>query len=487
MCEGLSTCDGAGACKKADGQACVAATECGGNSCVRGACCSAGFCWPFYAFTTTWGTGDYDRVGSLSAVNDGGYVVAGAYQTATQSDNIAIHRYDAAGTLMWAKLYGAVGYEGVLASTVLSDRSVLVGGTFTSKSLDLDPGATTTDVVTAPAGVSGGCFLSKFDAAGNYLWSRTWFGTSDCEIYGLAAAADDSFYVSLLRKGDMDLDPTAGTDPQPWTAGGPEGAIIKLTKDGAYLWGRVVPMERYNRLAVAPDGSVLYTDGFSTPTDLDPTAGADMRTPQGGRDAVVMKLGADGSYKWSRVFAGSGGAGGEDVQVGADGSIVVLGEFTGVATFDPAGTVTKTAVDWTDMFVTKLDANGTHQWTHALGGTGFNYSGKIAFTLAGDIVISGVYADPFDLDPGPGVVLPTKPVAREYVFALGLSPAGAYLWSRLLPGSPSFGAVEATILKDGGLAIGSTFSGSQDFDPGVGGDDKTAVSYDDVFVTKLKL
>jgi hypothetical protein len=483
MCTGVSTCDGAGACKKADGQTCADPSECGGGSCVRNACCSASYCWPFYAFTATWGTSDYDRIWGLAAANDGGFVVAGSAQTATQSDNIAILRFDATGALKWSKLFGDSGFDVAQGAAVLSDSSVMIGGMFASKSLDLDPGPTT-DIVTL-GGVKNACFLSKYDDAGNYLWSRTWTTAYDCEVYGVAAAPDDSVYVMSYFEGTIDLDPTAGTDMQTRVAGGPAGFLVKLSKDGAYLWGRLVPMEHFNRPAVAPDGSVVYADGISTPMDLDPTAGVDMRTPVNG-DAFVTKLGADGSYQWSRVFAGSGSAYAKDVQVGADGSIVVVGEFTGTATFDPAGTVTKTATDSTDDFITKLDASGALQWTQAVGGAGANDMEAVGFTAAGDVFAAGLYETPFDLDPGPGVVMPAKfGASSNDVWVDGFSSAGAYQWSRLLPGTTTFNVARLARLKDGGLAIGSTFEGGHDFDPGPGVDFHTPVSANDVYVTKL--
>lgn len=40
-CTGTNSCDGAGTCKKDDGQACAAATDCVSNFCVDGVCCSS--------------------------------------------------------------------------------------------------------------------------------------------------------------------------------------------------------------------------------------------------------------------------------------------------------------------------------------------------------------------------------------------------------------------------------------------------------------
>jgi len=48
-CSGASLCDGNGACKKGNGQACTAAADCGSGFCVDGVCCAGGCSAPCFA------------------------------------------------------------------------------------------------------------------------------------------------------------------------------------------------------------------------------------------------------------------------------------------------------------------------------------------------------------------------------------------------------------------------------------------------------
>ena len=217
------------------------------------------------------------------------------------------------------------------------------------------------------SGANGIAFLTKLDGAGNYLWSRVWGdgSTNHGELSGVARGADDSLYVLGYFTGTLDLDPTAGTDNRAAPVGG-GGFVVKLTKDGAYLWGRVMPTLPFYAISVAPDGSVYSAGLFRGTVNLDPTGGTDNRTASGD-DAYVMKLASDGSYLWSHVITGPGKQWAIGVAAASNG-VAVVGWFDGTATFDAAGTVSRTPAGSSDAFVTRLDASGAHQWTQAIGG-----------------------------------------------------------------------------------------------------------------------
>ena len=55
-CTGSMTCDATGACKKANGQVCAAATECASGACVDGHCCGTASCGACQACTGGGGT-----------------------------------------------------------------------------------------------------------------------------------------------------------------------------------------------------------------------------------------------------------------------------------------------------------------------------------------------------------------------------------------------------------------------------------------------
>src|SRR5213076_2749283 len=67
------------------------------------------------------------------------------------------------------------------------------------------------------------------------------------------------------------------------------------------------PLEEGTVQAMALDaaGNRYLTGYYSGTKDFDVGAGFDVRTTEGGADAFVTRLNADGTYGWTQVFAGT--------------------------------------------------------------------------------------------------------------------------------------------------------------------------------------
>lgn len=88
-------------------------------------------------------------------------------------------------------------------------------------------------------------------------------------------------------------------------------------------------------------------------------------TPAGDADAAIVVLEADGTHRWSAVFGDAGEQRFQDVEVGPDGVINLVGGFGG--TLDLGGEPLTAAPDVTEAFVVRLDADGNHLTSRALG------------------------------------------------------------------------------------------------------------------------
>lgn len=94
---------------------------------------------------------------SLIQASDGGLVVTGITNTFGEGDrDLTLAKFDSSGNLLWARTLGGPGHE--YGSQVIEayDEGLVVAGAINSY------GAGGWDLL-----------LSKFDASGNYLWSRT--------------------------------------------------------------------------------------------------------------------------------------------------------------------------------------------------------------------------------------------------------------------------------------------------------------------------
>ena len=95
--------------------------------------------------------------------------------------------------------------------------------------------------------------------------------------------------------------------------------------------------------------------------------------------------GSDTNYG-SITFGGTDTDYGHGVAVDGSGNVYTTGVFVGTVDFG-AGNVT--SAGGYDVFVTKRNAAGAHQWTTTFGGTGQDYAREVAVDGSGNVHITG--------------------------------------------------------------------------------------------------
>ncbi|MDP6902744.1 MAG: SBBP repeat-containing protein, partial [Acidimicrobiales bacterium] len=138
--------------------------------------------------------------------------------------------------------------------------------------------------------------------------------------------------------------------------------------------------------SVAVDGSGnVYTTGyFQNTVDF----GAGNVTSAGSFDVFVTKHNAAGAHQWTTTLGGTTSDVGYGVAVDGSGNVHVSGYFSGTVNFG-AGNVTS-AGNY-DVFVTKLNSSGAHQWTTTLGGTGTDVGYGVAVDGSGNVYTAGYF------------------------------------------------------------------------------------------------
>src|SRR5207237_8907708 len=130
---------------------------------------------------------------------------------------------------------------------------------------------------------------------------------------------------------------------------------------------------------------------------------------------------------WTRCFVGAAGAGtgtGRAVFVDSSGNVFVTGSFRRTLAF---GGGPLTSVGWTDIFLAKYSAAGTHLWSKRFGGPvqSFSPTGTaVAVDGAGNVVVTGVFLGTADFGGGP-----LTSIFADDVFVAKYSPAGQHMWS----------------------------------------------------------
>ena len=234
-------------------------------------------------------------------------------------------------------------------------------------------------------------FVTKRNAAGAHQWTTTFGGTG--QDYAREVAVDGSGNVHVTGHFSNAVDFGAGNVG---SSGSYDAFVTKLNAAGAHQWTNTFGSTSVDDgWSVAVDGSGnVYTSGYFHGTV---NFGAGNVTAAGNSDAYVTKLNAAGAHQWTTTYDGTSVEVGFGVAVDGSGNVHVTGYFQGTVDLG-AGDVTSAGSN--DVFVTKLNAAGVHQWTTTLGGTNDDRPQSVAVDGSGNVHTSGYFQGTVDFGAG---------------------------------------------------------------------------------------
>jgi len=150
------------------------------------------------------------------------------------------------------------------------------------------------------------------------------------------------------------------------------------------------------------------------------------------------------------------------------GNVYSTGLFSNSGDFDPgAGITTLTSLGGSDIYISKLDVFGNLVWVKQIGGTDDDESWSLALDPVGNVYITGHFFGTIDLDPGPGIDNHTALGSLD-AFVVKLDSDGNFLWAITFGGTVADAGYSMTTDAAGKIYLTGIFTGSADFDPGVG-------------------
>lgn len=330
---------------------------------------------------------------------------AATFTLSATNGKMFLLKLDSGGNFLWAKNFGPSNINS-FGYGVISDPygNVYMTGVFSGIS-DMDPGPSTFTL-----SGSNLYYVSKFTATGNFVWSDGFAGIS--VMNGKPLATDASGHVLLTGNyaGTVDFDPTASTYTVA-SVGFTDAFVLSLSAaSGTLGWvaslGSVNGYEQGTSIAVDFGDNVYTTGIFSGTTDFDPGAGNYTVATNGNYDVYISKLTPSGGFVWAKTVGGPNADKSRSISVNAGSlNLHVTGNFLGITDFDPGiGTVNLTAVT-EDIFLMKLDVNGTYVVAKSLGGPSIDDTGVSIETDAfGNIYLAGNFSGLVDFDPNAAIL-----------------------------------------------------------------------------------
>jgi hypothetical protein len=257
--------------------------------------------------------------------------------TSFGNNDVYIAKLDAAGNFIWAKQLGGYGNEFCYSITLDGSGNVFIAGAFEGTA-DFDPGS---GIYNFSSEGYNDVYITKLDAAGDFVWAKKIGGTSFSECRTIALDALGNIYTSGVFQGDLDVDPGVGT---------------------------------YNLTSVPVLGSGVF----------------------------ISKLDQSGNFVWGKQIQGGIGYEPSQISLDASSNVYTTGCFAGSADFDPGSGNYVLTSDVTDTYISKLDASGNFIWAMKLQGSDFNYAYSIFSNPSGTAYIIGIFEGTVDCDPGNG-------------------------------------------------------------------------------------
>lgn len=389
-------------------------------------------------------SGNVCVVGSFSSTVDFDPGAGTFNLTSAGADDIFVLKLNAAGNFVWAKSMGSSTNNDSGNDIVVSaSGAVYTTGGFQGIA-DFDPGAGTFNLTSAG---SSDIFVSKLDAAGNFVWAKRMGGTNTSNGdggYGIVLDAAENVYTTGLFYATGDFDPGAGTTNLV-SAGVQDIFYSKLDVAGNFVWAKRIGGTGYdeiNDLAIDASGNLYGTGSYEGTVDFDPGAGTANLTSAGGSDIYSNKLDASGNYVWAKSMGSTdSNERGYGVAVDASGNVYSTGGFWGTADFDPGpGISNLVSGGYGDIFISKLDASGNYVWAYSFGSasTVIDWGKTINIGPSESIYIAGIFQNTVDFDPGPGTANLTAPAGLTTVFTQKLNQCTSVATTENITACPPF-------------------------------------------------
>ena len=321
-------------------------------------------------WTSLTGSNSSDRGKAIKVGTDGSIYVVGSTEGsfAGQSNNgkldAVLIKYSQDGTKVWQKLLGSTEADSALALSLGPEGSIYVAG-YTSGSFD---GQTNAGGSLAALFNSRDAFLTKFSPDGTKIWTR-FVGSSNIEdAYALSTGKDGSIYMAGNGFGSFDGQINRG---------GADTFITRFSPTGVKDWTRFLGGENGDlakALVTGVDGSI-YLTGTTSSTVFDGQTGL------GGSDIFVSKIDVNGARLWTRLIGSQQNDYVSALSIGTDGAMYLAGSTSG-----SIGGQTSVRGD---ALLAKLGFDGTVAWVRLVGSDKDDSGSAVSVSPEGSVYMAG--------------------------------------------------------------------------------------------------
>lgn len=361
------------------------------------------------------GANSYDFGYAITTDAAGNVILAGATQSSLAGQNagrydLFVSKYDSSGNKLWQAQRGTAEREFAEGLATDAAGNLYVTG-YTGDALDGNSSSGSWDI-----------FLMKFDANGNWLWTRQ-DGTGQ-EDEGKAVCVDKSgnIYITGYVKGNFHGITRVGSS---------DIFISKYNSSGSRLWSALFGSTTVDEgfgIACDADGNVFVTGYCQESIEGNPWFGSG--------DNVLAKYDSNGQRLWLRQWGTFNADTGHAVATDTNGNVLVAGYSN--------GTLYGTDHGGREIFLAKYSAAGDFLWGVQDGNTETDQAWGLAVDAAQNIFIACEAGGPVQGNLHAG--------GPDFYMAK-YSAAGSLLWSAQLGTADTDIASAVCVDTNGGVFV----------------------------------
>jgi gliding motility-associated-like protein len=209
-------------------------------------------------------------------------------QATSGSGQIFVSKFDAQGNFIWAKQMD--GTENSFGQSISTDGAgnVYTLGSFRG-TVDFDPGP---GVFNQTGNNNNGVFISKLDAAGNFVWANQFSGTDNISGWGLVADASGNSFVTGSFYGTINFDADVCAFDLS-SSGFDDIFIARLEANGQFGWVKKIGgtgSDEGVSMALDAAGNVYTSGAFQRTVDFDPGLGVSDLSEVDGYNIFLLKM-----------------------------------------------------------------------------------------------------------------------------------------------------------------------------------------------------
>jgi len=321
--------------------------------------------------------------------------------------------------------------------------------------------------ITLPTIVNADVFVAKLDSNGNWLWAVQGGGPGFDVAYDITLAGGN-IYIGGIYSTSASFGSYSLSQP----SADAYNYLAKLDSNGNWL-NAAGNNAGYCEVITSDSNANLYVSGKLL---REATFGS--TTLPASNHNYFAKLDSNLNWIWAVHAGGSVSTRARDITLDNDGNIFVTGYFSGNGTFWGAADELINQGNL-EIFITKLDNDGTGLWSRRAGGTGYDQGACVITDTFGNVYLGGQNGSTSG-DYGSFTLIPSPSDQRD-AFVTKLNSSGDWLWLKYFGGYQENSVTKMIADSSSNLYLTGSFRGSMT----LGATILTSAGLNEVYIAKL--